>query len=126
MHKRFLTLALAILAGLAAQPASSQDTNMVEWAGFTVSSNTGPDRVRVEQYDGAEALVVARATAMLEGVEFSEGVIEFDLAFEDKFGFGGLLWHAAGRDTEYFYVRQHKSGQPDAGQYTPVRKGLTS
>ena len=126
MHKRFLTLSLAILAGLAAQPAISQDTNRIGWADLTVSSDAGPDRVRVEQYDGAEALVVVRATAMLEGVEFSEGVIEFDLAFADKFGFGGLLWHAAGRDTEYFYIRQHKSGQPDAGQYTPVRNGLTS
>lgn len=126
MHRRFLTLSLAILTGLAAQPATSQDTNLIEWADLTVSSEAGPDRVRVEQYDGAEALVVARATAMLEGLEFSEGVIEFDLAFEDKFGFGGLLWHAAGRDTEYFYIRQHKSGQPDAGQYTPVRNGLTS
>ena len=50
------------------------------------------------------------------------------MAFEDKFGFGGLIWHASddGSDGEYFYIRQHKSGMSDAGQYTPTRGGLTS
>ncbi len=88
----------------------------------------GPaDGVEVAEVRGRQELILSRSAAMLEGVEFGEGVIEFNVAFEDKRGFGGLMWHATDEgDAEYFYIRQHKSGLPDAGQYTPMRGGLTS
>ena len=122
---RNLSLPLAF-AMLAAQPVCAQESVTLTWGDYSISSTAPAGRVSVEKQDGVETLVVDRARVALEGVEFSEGVIEFDLAFEDRMGFGGILWHTNGDDAEYFYIRQHKSGQPDAGQYTPIRGGLTS
>lgn len=93
---------------------------------FVKSGQAGD--ARIERFLGVDSVRIDRAEVILEGIEFSEGVIEFDIAFEDKFGFGGVFWHASddGSDNEYFYIRQHKSGEPDAVQYTPMRGGLTS
>lgn len=129
---RFSSLTLAAATALLPSPSLAAQANQDEaqplnWSGYGIGISAAPGgQVKVSQVNGSEILTVARATAMLEGAEFSDGVIEFDVAFEDKRGFGGLLWHANGRDTEYFYLRQHKSGEPDAGQYTPIRNGLTS
>lgn len=120
-------------ASVTAQDAQSTEQS-VQWGGYSVIFEDNPARlasgrpggVSVRTLNGAEVLTVTRTTAMLEGIDFSEGVIEFDLALDDKRGFAGLLWHANGLDAEYFYLRQHKSGLPDAGQYTPIRHGLTS
>lgn len=110
-------------AGLAQDEAAP----LVQFGEFQVRALFAPERVEVKEVDGQQELILSRTAALLEGIEFSEGVIKFDLAFEDKFGFGGLMWHADGQgDYEYFYIRQHKSGLPDAGQYTPTRSGLTS
>ncbi|NNK46582.1 MAG: hypothetical protein HKP43_08185, partial [Altererythrobacter sp.] len=132
-----LAAALAISAFFVT-PATAQNAQSteqsVQWAEYRVVYENNPARlasgqpggVSVRTVNGTEVLTVTRTTAMLNGVDFSEGVIEFDLALDDKRGFGGLLWHANGIDSEYFYLRQHKSGLPDAGQYTPIRHGLTS
>lgn len=119
------------LALLAPAPVLAQDDALppalIPFGEFQVRPLFAPERVEVNEVDGQQELVLSRTAAVLEGVEFSEGVIEFDLAFEDRFGFGGLMWHADGDgDYEYFYIRQHKSGMVDAGQYTPARDGLTS
>lgn len=123
MYRAILALAALALPAM----ATAQDEQALEWAGQRIDLAQGGANATIETIDGVEALVLTRGLAMLEGVEFSEGVIEFDLAFDEAFGFGGPVWHVAedGRQ-EYFYIRQHKSGQPDAGQYTPMRNGLTS
>ncbi len=136
---RTASLAAALIASafcvapVAAQSSQSTEQSL-QWAEYRVVFENNPARlasgqpggVSVRTVNGAEVLTVTRTTAMLEGVDFSEGVIEFDLALDDKRGFAGLLWHANGPDAEYFYLRQHKSGLPDAGQYTPIRNDLTS
>ncbi|MEZ5679927.1 MAG: hypothetical protein R3E14_01375 [Erythrobacter sp.] len=109
-----------------AGPAFGQEARTLTWGGYEVTSTASQDRVHVDQSDGVEVLTVSRGSARLQGADFSEGVIEFDIAFDDSFGFGGIQWHITDNSAEYFYIRQHKSGQPDAGQYTPVRNGLTS
>lgn len=113
---------------LTTAPAFAQEaTQPLKWSGYTLENQGPADRVSVEKVAGSEVLTVTRTTVMLSGSEFSEGVIEFDMAFEDKRGFGGPIWHAQEDGSqEYFYIRQHKSGLPDSGQYTPVRNGLTS
>ena len=129
--QKFISRLLACAALLGAAPslqAQDETPEPIQFGAFQLRALFAPERVEVADADGQQELVLTRTSVILEGVEFAEGVIEFDMAFEDKFGFGGLFWHSSedGTDSEYFYIRQHKSGLPDAGQYTPVRDGLTS
>jgi DNA-binding beta-propeller fold protein YncE len=68
-----------------------------------------------------------QGSAFLKGVEFQNGVIEVDMAFEGSRSFGGIVFRMKkSGDYEQFYIRPHKSRFPDALQYTPVTKGLSS
>lgn len=51
-----------------------------------------------------------------------DGVIDVDVATPANRGFFGIQFRIAkeGADVEWVYLRQHKSGYPDAIQYTPV------
>lgn len=53
-----------------------------------------------------------------------DGVIDVDVATPTNRGFFGIQFRIAGDDAntnaEWVYLPQHKSGQPDAMQYTPV------
>jgi hypothetical protein len=68
-----------------------------------------------------------QGSAFLKGIEFQNGVIEVDMAFEGSRAFGGIVFRMKmSGDYEQFYIRPHKSRFPDALQYTPVTKGLSS
>ena len=76
---------------------------------------------------GRPALRLQGGKRWLTAVDFRSGVIEVDLAFGSERGFGGLAWHLQDAENhEYFYVRPHQSGKPDACQYTPVDHGLSA
>jgi len=81
---------------------------------------------RVEEHLGRRSLRLQGGVALLEDADFTDGIIEFDLAFSAERGFPGLVWRRrdAG-DYEEFYLRPHQSGNPDANQYTPVFNGVT-
>jgi hypothetical protein len=51
-----------------------------------------------------------------------DGVVDVDVATPASRGFFGIQFRIAndGADAEWVYLRQHKSGLPDALQYTPV------
>src|SRR6266481_1244147 len=51
-----------------------------------------------------------------------DGVIDVDVATPASRGFFGIQFRIAddGANAEWVYLRQHKSGLPDALQYTPV------
>jgi hypothetical protein len=51
-----------------------------------------------------------------------DGVVDVDAATPASRGFFGIQFRIAGDgvNAEWVYLRQHKSGQPDALQYTPV------
>jgi hypothetical protein len=51
-----------------------------------------------------------------------DGVIDVDVATPANRGFFGIQFRVSSDDLngEWIYLRQHKSGQPDAMQYTPV------
>lgn len=81
---------------------------------------------RVEQHLGRPSLFLANGAALLEGVSFLDGTLEFDIAFTGERGFMGGMWRVQDpANHEQFYVRPHQSGQPDANQYTPAFDGLT-
>lgn len=66
-----------------------------------------------------------QGSAILKDVEFTNGVIEVDVAFEGSRCFAGIMFRIhQGGNYEDFYLRPHKSKFPDALQYTPVVKGM--
>jgi hypothetical protein len=82
---------------------------------------------RVENYLGREGLFLRGGNAWLKGVDFEDGVIEYDMAATSETGFHGLRFRAVGRfDSEHVYLRPHLSGLPDAVQYNPIFHGISS
>jgi len=64
--------------------------------------------------------------ASLEGVAFSDGVIEVDLAVDGRRSYPGIVFRMQS-DSEYerIYLRPHRAGlYPDAAQYVPVFNGI--
>ena len=83
---------------------------------------TGPVNQRVE-YLGRNSLRLT-GNANLPDVAFEDGVIEVDLAVTGARGFVGMIFRAqSATNSENFYLRPHKTGLPDATQYTPNVNG---
>ncbi len=63
-----------------------------------------------------------RRAATLNDFEMRDGVIDVDVATPASRGFFGIQFRIASDNlnAEWVYLRQHKSGLPDAIQYTPV------
>jgi len=81
---------------------------------------------RVEDFLGRQALTLT-GTAFIKDVEFENGVVEVDVAFKEGTVFPTIIFRAQDEaNYEEFYVRPHKSGQPDALQYSPVFNGLSA
>ena len=84
---------------------------------------------RVEPHLGRRSLYLdGRAT--LSGSVFQDGVVEVDVALTGARAFAGLTFRVTESDgetdAEEVYLRLHKSGQPDAVQYTPVYRGQSA
>jgi hypothetical protein len=77
---------------------------------------------KVSEYEGRKCLSLAGGAATLKDLELRDGVIDVDIATPAKRGFFGIQFRIAngGSDAEWVYLRPHKSGLPDALQYTPV------
>jgi len=74
---------------------------------------------------GQKSLFMKNGLALVKGSVFTDGVIEFDIAFTGERGFMGAVWRAEDfMNYEEFYLRPHQSGQPDANQYEPVANGV--
>ncbi|MEZ4849177.1 MAG: hypothetical protein R3B93_11280 [Bacteroidia bacterium] len=88
--------------------------------------NLPEGQVMLETYQGKESLLLKGGIAYLEDTDFEDGIIEFDVAFEEGRGFIGMIFRQQDRiNYEEFYMRPHQSGNPDATQYTPVLNGLS-
>ncbi len=117
---------MAVL-GLALLPAALHAQQTLEFDGRTWVS-ASPD-AKVEQFMGREALLLRNGGVFLEGVEFQNGVIEYDMATTGHRSFVGAAFRL--RETprseyEQFYVRPHQTGRFDATQYTPEINGLAA
>ena len=77
---------------------------------------------KVENYLGQKSLYLGKGgMALIKDSQFTNGIIECDVAFPQKRGFAGVVWRLQdGANYEKFYMRPHQSGNPDANQYTPV------
>lgn len=114
----FLVSAWANLAN--AQVNNAIDFDSERWV------KNGAD-VRSEAYKGQKCLFLKGGTAVLNDVEFTNGIIEFDIAFSPERTFVGFFFRMTNdANYEYFYFRPHQSGNPDATQYTPVFNGSSA
>ena len=73
-------------------------------------------------YLGRRCLYLDGGGATVRDFEMRDGIIDVDVATPARRGFFGIQFRIAadGGDAEWVYLRQHKSGLPDAIQYTPV------
>lgn len=74
------------------------------------------------EYQGRKSLFLDGGAATLKDFEMRDAVIDVDIATPASRGFFGIQFRIAGdgANAEWVYLRQHKSGLPDAMQYTPV------
>src|SRR5262245_36680942 len=109
-------LALQLCLVLAAYSQTSQ----------TLSLPVDSDRWLLEgkaslaDYQGRKCLLLDGGAATAKDFEMRDGVIDVDVATPASRGFFGIQFRIAGDNAEWVYLRQHKSGLPDAMQYTPV------
>jgi len=74
------------------------------------------------EYLGRKSQMLNGGAAVVKDFEMRDGVIEMDVATPAKRGFFGIQFRLDkdGSNGEWVYLRQHKSGLPDALQYTPI------
>lgn len=81
----------------------------------------------IVEYMGRESLYLNGGLAVVADSEFTDGIIQFDVAFDEERGFPGVVWRLQDLENfERFYMRPHQSGNADATQYTPVYNGVSA
>lgn len=110
--------ALAFLVAPSIGAEESAGNAGFESEGWTLTSG------RIVDHLGRKALA---GSAELREIDFTDGVIELDMAMDGRRCFPGVVFRAASEaDTEIFYLRPHRSkNYSHALQYTPRFKGLT-
>lgn len=59
----------------------------------------------------------------VKGLDLHQGTLEVDVFANAKRSFAGIIFRKNDHNMEDVYMRTHKSGQPDAVQYTPIYNG---
>ncbi len=79
-------------------------------------------QAKTTEYQGRKCLYLDGGAATLKDLEMRDGVIDVDVRTPANRGFFGVQFRIAndGANAEHVYLRQHKSGLPDAMQYTAV------
>jgi hypothetical protein len=117
IKKLNLALLLTILLTLPASILAQDDVIDFESDRWTLYG------AQVVDHLGQKSL---RGSAVLKEVQFENGVIEVDVAFEGSRCFAGFIFRLKSLlNYEEFYLRPHKTNLPDALQYTPVFNGLS-
>jgi hypothetical protein len=79
-------------------------------------------QAKVAEYQGRKCLFLGGGAATVKDFEMRDGVVDVDVATPASRGFFGIQFRIASdnANAEWVYLRQHKSGLPDAMQYTPI------
>lgn len=118
---RSMTLCACLLALLPGVVAA--DTIPADSPRWEIQAKTS----RVEEHLERPGLYVEGGYAYIMDAEFTDGTIEFDIAFDAARGFMGAAFRIVDPgNLEHFYVRPHQSGHPDANQYTPIFNGVSA
>ncbi|MEP6570232.1 MAG: hypothetical protein ABJC10_10695, partial [Acidobacteriota bacterium] len=80
------------------------------------------EQAKPTDYQGRKCLLLDGGAATLKDFKLRDGVIDVDIATPASRGFFGIQFRLDkdSSNGEWVYLRQHKSGGPDAMQYTPV------
>lgn len=82
---------------------------------------------KIVDHLGRKSLYLKGGFAIVKDARFTDGVIEFDIAFAQERNFVGAMWRLEDmKNYEEFYLRPHQSGNPDANQYQPVFNALAA
>ena len=126
MSKRFQRILLALVMACIASSMAAQGT--AGQSAQTLSIPPDSPRWQLEgqakpaEYLGRKCLYMDGAAAIVKDFEMRDGVLDVDVATPASRGFFGFDFRIdeKGANYEEVYLRQHKSGLPDAMQYTPV------
>jgi len=107
-------LLFASVASAQMAPALSVPPDTLHWSFEGQAQST--------EYLGRKCLSLDGGAAVLNDFILRDGVVDVDVATPASRGFFGIQFRISGdgRNAEWVYLRQHKSGAPDAIQYTPV------
>ena len=113
-HLAFFALALLLESAAHSQTSLSVPPDSPRWQ--------LQGEAKVAEYQGRKCLLLNGGAAGVNDFEMRDGVIDVDVATPAKRGFFGIQFRIdkEGKNGEWVYLRQHKSGLPDAMQYTPV------
>ena len=122
-----LTLSVG-LKTIAAIPIISFESTYLTQMPQTLSVPPDPSRWLLEgqakpaEYQGRKCLFINGGAATLKDLEMRDAVVDVDVATPASRGFFGIQFRISsdGANAEWVYLRQHKTGLPDALQYTPV------
>jgi hypothetical protein len=118
MAQRIVLWALFLTLSLPAYPQTQESTSVP-----ADSQRWGLEgQAKATEYQGRKCLLLDGGAAILNDFEMRDAVIDVDVATPAIRGFFGIQFRIAddGATSEWVYLRQHKSGLPDAMQYTPV------
>ena len=110
----------ALVSILASAPSLPAQTPAPRGIPLDSTHWTMEGKAEVTEYLGRRCLMLDGGGATAKDVTFRDGVIDLDVATPAKRGFFGLQFRIDSVNAEFIYLRQHKSGLPDAMQYTPV------
>jgi hypothetical protein len=121
--KRLTSLAWAFLCLLIAAHDARPQSIPFETERWEIQAKES----RVMTHLGRTSLYLKGGVAAVKNSKFTDGVIEFDIAFTGERGFMGAVWRMQDFENyEEFYLRPHQSGNPDANQYQPVFNGVAA
>lgn len=111
-------LGAIMLAAIPISGLTAQDIDADKWE---LSANGA----KFVNYLGRQSIELNGGVSELKNVNFRNGTISFDIAMQEKRGFGGVYFRWNNNNAEYFYLRPHMSGNPDSNQYTPRFNGVS-
>lgn len=113
-----MTLAAALLCGSLAHAQAPESISVPPDSPRWQLEGQG----KATEYQGRKALYLDGGAAILNNFALRDGVIDVDVLTLGNRGFFGIQFRLTddGANGEWVYLRPHKSGYPDALQYTPV------
>jgi len=129
VRRHLASCALALLLGSTAAYSQNSQTLSVapDSAGLESVPPDSPrweleGEAKVAEHQGRKCLLLDGGAAVLKDLEMRDGVVDVDVATTATRGFFGFQFRIAddGANAEEVYLRPHKSGLPDALQYTPI------
>jgi len=114
-------LSLSVLAALLGLGAHAQDAHILPVPPESPQWDL-QGQAKVSEYHNRKCLLLDGGAAELKDFDMRDGVIDVDVATPGHRGFFGFDFRIDKEQSNYeeVYLRPHKSGLPDAMQYTPV------